>query len=118
MLDECPPMICRFYARKRNGRVPMSNADIAFISGLARCTVSQIGSLRSWRSVPVETVHRFTMACGVNIVNQEQVRKFIRHSRWSHIKHATSPQQKKMLLRILEKLASGPHRALVASPNE
>lgn len=110
-------MLCRFVARKKRGKVPMSNHDIAYISGLARCTVSKLSQLTSWRTVPVETAFKFSMACGVNLLNQERTRKFIRHTKLTHMENSRSPQQKKLLKSLLDKLATGSQRASATAPN-
>jgi hypothetical protein len=120
LLSKCnaiPPKLCRLLARKHNGRRPMSNAEIAAVSGLARCTITQISKREDWNGVPLETIHRFTTACGINLVNQEPQRKFFRHSKLSHIMRAPNKAQKRMLLRLLKDLGNRPSKESHAGSN-
>jgi len=95
----------------------MSNAEIAAVSGLARCTVTQISKRPDWNKVPLATIHRFTTACGVNLMNQELQRKFLRHGKLTHIKRSASLNQRKMLDRLLKELSNRPQTESLSASN-
>lgn len=65
-LDRASPRLCRLLARKKHGLLPMSNADIALRSGLARSTVNKIGQMQNWDRVTVGVMKRFMAGCGVD----------------------------------------------------
>ena len=106
-LDRYPPKWCRLVARKNRGRDMMSTRDLARVSGLPRSTVDKITKLDSWRSVGAETIHRFSLACGVNFLdgtNLKRNREFFLKRRWVHLTRADQ-QQQQMFWKLLSDLS-------------
>ncbi len=103
-LDRFSPKLCRLLARKRGGRVPLSYAEISEISGLSSSTVVRISHRTTWRGMRVETVQRFSLACGVNLAAADSNHvHFIRHHMRAMLKNA-NPNQRKMLRRLIAEL--------------
>ncbi len=99
-LDRFPPVLCRLLARKKHGLRPMTNCNIAFVSGLSLRTVARLSQLRSWRGVTIDVIQKFSMACGVNLVGNKRYHlRFIRSHMKAVYRNAT-PIQKKMLDRL------------------
>lgn len=97
--------MCRLLARKGRGRRIMTTDEITSISGLGRSNVDKISKLLSWRSVKVEVVMRFSMACGVNLFALKQHKDFWRRRKLDYLNHLTSAQ-KRMVRRLDELLGS------------
>lgn len=97
--DKFPPCLCRFLARKAHGHQPLSVRELAQLSGLSKSTVAELSLKRSWTGVPIDTVVRFSRACGVNLVAPREARKYLRRARRVHIENA-NPQQKRFFLRL------------------
>lgn len=111
-LDQYPPKWCRLVARKNRGRDMMSTRDLARVSGLPRSTVDKITKLDSWKSVEAETIQRFSLACGVNLMdgnNLKRNREFFLKRRWVHLTRADQ-QQQAMFWRLLKELSPTPGR--------
>lgn len=86
-LDRLPPYLCRVLARK--DRKALTNAEVSRISGLTVKRVGEISRLKSWGSVPLSHISAFTRACGVDLLNQSNVRKYLmRGPKMSHVEKA------------------------------
>ncbi len=59
----------------------MSSRDIAFASGLSRSEIGKLQVQTTWNRVAVETMHRFSLACGVNLLSLSDHRDFTRRRR-------------------------------------
>lgn len=108
-LNEFPPTLCRLLARRNRGRSKgcrfLSTREISFISGLPRSTVHELARQTDWADVPVATIHRFSMACGVNLLSgasRKRQRDFFKRRGLAYLKHAPKSQQP--LIRDLLKL--------------
>ncbi len=97
--------MCRWLARKRRGTRPMSVRDLAAISGLSRAGVSKLSRLMTWNTVGIETAHRFSLACGVNLLSTSRQREFVTRRRLVYQKHLT-PAQRTMYDRLTKTLSS------------
>lgn len=87
------PKACRLIARKNRGRLPMSCADIAALSGLSKSRVADISKMESWKGIPIDTVEAFARACGVNHLKAEAQLDFIRRRPLNHLKRGTRTQR-------------------------
>lgn len=102
-IENFPPFVCRLLARKHRGRVGMSHEDIAKASGLARSTVISISFRRTWVGIPIETVDRFSAACGVDFFCTKDQRKFLRKYPKGYV-YKAPPSQRAMYGRLFELL--------------
>lgn len=101
-LDKFPPFVCRIVALKNNGRAAMSTRDIARASGLSPASISYISQMTSWAHITLETMDRFTQACGVNHLNLTKQLAYLRRSPMSHLRRADKTQRA-MFLRLFAK---------------
>jgi hypothetical protein len=65
--DALPPMACRLLAGKRRHQKALTDREIAEISGLSRQSVIAISRKRTWRWMRLDTIQRFSLACGGNL---------------------------------------------------
>lgn len=72
----------------------MSIRDIAFVSGISRAGVDKIKRQPNWNRVLVENAHRFSMACGVNLLSQSSQRDFLKRRALAYQKHLTPSQRR------------------------
>lgn len=101
-LNRITPRFCRLVARKKNGRAAMTNKDIAAVSGLSVCTVRRLYTVNSWNSFTAETIHRFAVACGVDLRRPgRSAVKFFRSNKLSYMKRS-QPAHKDLYRRLLE----------------
>lgn len=108
-VNQFPPALCRLLARRSRGRVLMSTREIARVSGLTRSTVDKVSKLRNWNAVDLETIHRFTMACGVNLMcarNLSRHKDLWRRRRAKYL-HTGNQAQRRMVSALLGLLTSG-----------
>ena len=96
-LDKLPPYLCRVLARK--GRKSLTNQDIADVSKLTVKRVGKISKLKSWGSVPVAQAAAFSKACGINLINQAQARKYL--GRGPKMAHVQNSPNKAYLLKLM-----------------
>ena len=94
--DRLPPYLCRVLARK--GGMALTNQDISAISGLTVKRVGEISKLRSWGSVPLAQINAFARACGVDLINQSSVRKYLK--RGPKMAHVERAKNKSYLIRL------------------
>ena len=88
-LDKLPPNLVRVIAR--DGRVALSNKDIADRSGIGVKRVGQISKMTTWRNLQISEAAAFASACGVDLVNQSKTRKYLmRGPAMAHIKKAVN----------------------------
>lgn len=104
--NRVPPLLCRLFARKKNGQAPMSHADLAKASGLSRSTVSRISYAKEWDDIPMETADRFSRACGVDLTRPAPVIKWFRRAGMMHVKTGDA-QQRKFFKRLMTTQRSG-----------
>lgn len=98
-MDKIPPNLCRVLAR--NGRLAMTNQEISDASGLTLKRVGEISRLTTWAKVDVGQASAFASACGVNLVNQGQVRKYLMRNEGCRMGHIKISPNKKYLTEIL-----------------
>ena len=79
-LTTLPPYKLRLLARHKWKRRPMTNLQISERSGLALETVRRLSRCRSWNKITVETMLRFSAACGVEMLHQRRAIQFIKES--------------------------------------
>lgn len=92
--NQCPPVQCRLLARKKRGKKWMSTRDLAFASGLSRGEIGKLQVKTEWNRVPAETMHRFSLACGVNLLSLSDHREFIRRRRQVCYRDLPSAQER------------------------
>tara|TARA_R100000900_G_scaffold84844_4_gene66766 strand:- start:6 stop:374 length:369 start_codon:yes stop_codon:yes gene_type:complete len=95
--DKLPPYLCRVLARK--GRKALTNQDISNVSGLTVKRVGEISRLKSWGSVPLAQINAFAKACGVDLINQSNVRKYLK--RGPKMAHVNKAKNKSYLIRLM-----------------
>lgn len=78
----------------------MSNSELAQVSGLSRSMINKLGHMRDWNHVTAGTIQRFSMACGVNLLQPSITIAFFRRSRLAYMKRC-SPAQKLLYDRLL-----------------
>jgi hypothetical protein len=102
--DALPPMACRLLAGKRRHQKALTDREIAEISGLSRQSVIAISRKRTWRWMRLDTIQRFSLACGVNLRDDPKKHiKFIQGGMRGHLKNAC-PKLRKKLLGLLAEL--------------
>jgi hypothetical protein len=94
-MDRVPPNLCRILARR--GRKAMTNQEIADASGLTLKRVGEIARLVSWGKVGVAQASAFASACGVDLVKQGQVRKYLMRKEGCRLGHLKQAPNKKYL---------------------
>src|SRR6185295_6212154 len=94
LFNRCPPAQCRLLARKKRGTEWMSVRDIAFSSGLSRAEVGKLQFKTDWNRVEVETMHRFSLACGVNLLSLSEHRDFTRRRQLVYLRRLTVSQRR------------------------
>lgn len=77
-LDRFPPAMVRLVARTHRGRRPMSVSEIARRAGIGRSSVVAISSKTTWRGITLDTIIRFTSACGVNLLRIDRHIDYLR----------------------------------------
>lgn len=97
-LNKLPPNLVRVLARV--GSRSLSNKDISLKSGLTVKRVGQISRMRSWVTCTVAEADSFSAACGVDLVNQSNTRKYLmRGPSMAHVKRSPN---KEYLLELLK----------------
>jgi hypothetical protein len=104
VFDEFPPTLCRYLARKNNGRVKMSHSDIARVSGLERSTVAKLSKRTTWSGLTIDTIQRFSLACGVNLLSTARQKDFFKRRKKVHAKGVL---HKELLVRTVQKFRNG-----------
>ena len=94
LFNRCPPWICRWLSRKKHGTRPMSIRDIAAVSGISRAGCAKIKEQGNWNRVLGENIHRFSLACGVNLLSQSSQRDFLRRRKLVYQRFLTPPQRR------------------------
>jgi len=79
-LTALPPYKLRLLARHKWKRRPMTSQQIADRSGLTKMTVQRLSRCRSWNKITVETMLRFSAACGVEMLHQRRAMQYIKES--------------------------------------
>jgi len=91
--------MCRLVARKACGHRPMTHEDISKVSGLPVSTISVLSKRTSWRGVKIDMIEKFTLGCGVNLIDVQRQMEYLRRRKMIHITRA-SPLQRRMYQRI------------------
>lgn len=103
-LNLITPKFCRLVARKGNGKTAMTNREIADVAGISVGTVRRLYSLDNWNRVTAEVIHRYTMACGVDLMRPGRTAvKFFRTEKLAYLKK-TAGHQKVLLVDKLQKV--------------
>lgn len=92
--NKFPPCLCRLLARKRHGRQPMTNTEIAHIAMISRGLVAKLSKKTRWDDVTLSVAVRFSMACGVNLNAPSEQIKFLRKNALAYQRVGTASQQK------------------------
>jgi len=72
----------------------MSLRDIAFASGLSRAEIGKLQFKTEWNRVEVETMHRFALACGVNLLSTSEHRDYTRRRKLVYLRTLTPSQRR------------------------
>lgn len=91
--ERFPPRICRLLAHKR-GAAPLSHREIASLSGLSKSTVAALSTKSTWAGISIDTVVKFSRACGVNLAAPSKTLDYIRRRKQAHLKKAKGNQAK------------------------
>jgi hypothetical protein len=98
-MDKIPPNLCRVLAR--NGRLAKTNKEISEASGLTLKRVGEISRLTTWAKVDVNHASAFAAACGVDLVNQGQVRKYLLRTEGCRMGHIKVSPNRRYLTELL-----------------
>lgn len=85
-LNKFPPFLCRFVARKKHGLRPVTDQEIADASGLSISTVCWLSKLKLWDTISLDTIERFSTACGVNLLHTARHVDFLKRRKKVHAK--------------------------------
>lgn len=99
--DKFPPCLCRLLARKNHGHAPLSVRELAEKTGLSKSTIAELSLRRTWSGVSIDTVVKFSQACGVDLFRPRDTVAYLRRSKRAHLKNADA-QQKKFFLRLCQ----------------
>lgn len=90
--ERFPPVACRLLARKqmpKGGVEPLSDEEIAAASGFTVPEVAKLSKKTSWMDVSVDTMLRFTRACGIDFDDRDSLRlhtAFLNTSRMKYLR--------------------------------
>jgi hypothetical protein len=93
MVDRFPPILCRYLARRKNGHKPMSVRELSEASGISKSQVANLSLKPTWSGVPIDTVVRFSLACGVDLMRPRDARRYLKTARKAHLRNATPRQR-------------------------
>ena len=98
-LDRFPPNKCRVFAKKNRGKKAMTHEDIAAVCGMSKRAILELSKKTTWENVTVNTMTKFSEACGVNLLRPSAaVKSFLRSS--SYMVNA-KPKQRVMFRRLM-----------------
>jgi len=100
-VNSIPPFVCVAVARVGHRRKTLR--EISRDSGLSYRKVERIGRRLSWGSVKLSDADAFSRACGVNLLCQEDVRRYLK--RQSGVKNVLSHLSKQELERFIHRMA-------------
>lgn len=86
-------------ARKNHGRQALSHRDIARAADLSVETVTRLSFKKTWAGVRIDVAIAFARACGVNHLDLEAQRDYVRRRKMVHIQ-AGDENQKKFFSRL------------------
>jgi len=80
-LNRFPPVICRILARRMDGTrvVAYLTAEIAQRADMQEAEVLLISQHTSWEGIPVDTMLRFTHACGIDLDSRLAMKRKLDH---------------------------------------
>lgn len=108
LLEQCnsvPPFVCYALARRKDVRkTRFTPVEIASRAGMSKRTFFRIAVMLSWDRVKLSDVEKFTQACGVSLLRQNQQRQYLRLTlKYKRPMAHLSPQQYKNFLRRCQK---------------
>ena len=116
-LERVPPKLLRIFAitgSNNRYRRLKTREEIARDGGLAQSTVAKVDDLGSWKTIRMTTILAYIQGCGVDPLNRphirERMRLYSRQDRKQHFLRNSSPDQRKMVKRILDGLRSERNR--------
>ena len=107
-IEGVPPILCRLLARSGGGRYAdriLTDEEIASRAGLRISEVKSLSWKTSWEDVPHGLVRRFSLACGVDFTDINNLKKHKRmimreaRSFW-HIRKSPDRQRYMEMLRV------------------
>jgi len=107
-LDQMPPRLTRMLARDMTRKQqPLTNLQIAKVSGLHPKRVAQISLMNSWGSLTVNEIDAFRSACGVTPKNIRWHRAFLKRTLLGKkpMAHLSNRKAKTKFLKLLLKNA-------------
>lgn len=99
-LDEFPPWLCRVIAR-RNGH-PLSNTEIAEVSGLSLRSIARISPQLSWDGVTCGARCRFLLGCNINPNHLKEHRRYLKRLNLVKIPRLYTGRNKAYVEKILK----------------
>lgn len=79
----------------------MSAADLAEKSGLDRSTITKLSHLTSWEHCTLDTILRFSEACGVDLLRPARAVRALKRNKLVYLQ-TCPPSQARMFDRLLE----------------
>lgn len=93
-INKLPPAACRLLARSRHGWHGLSHQELATKAGLARSTVAKISRRQTWNGLTIDTIERFSTACGVNLISPASAIRIIRSRKMPFLRKSPSAQRR------------------------
>jgi ribulose 1,5-bisphosphate carboxylase large subunit-like protein len=108
-LNRITPRYCRLYARKLNGRRPLSHAEIAKLANISKAYVAELSFRDSWKGVSVDVADRFARACGVDLLHPGPAVEYLQQSKMAHVLNSSrgDRQTDQSQARFYKRLLSG-----------
>lgn len=73
--DLFAPVLVRLLARRSPGGPPLTNAEIAELSGLSVFQIAAISQQVNWTGIDLATMRRFLAACGLDLEDAKAVKR-------------------------------------------
>jgi hypothetical protein len=83
-MNKFPPMLCRFAARSVNGREGMTTKEVSVASGLKMRRIYEISQLKKWDTLTFDEAMKFSMGCGVNLLQLRRHKFHLKHHKKIH----------------------------------
>ena len=102
-INRTPPWFCRLIARvgKRSASRPMTNREIAKVSGLSIGTIKKLSRRLTWNQTTTEVVWRFTLACGLDLRRPREAITAFKRCRMFYLRRKLPAAQKELYNRLL-----------------
>lgn len=101
LANQLPPFICRILARRPGGWELKSLEEIAVSSGLSKSRVAQIATMKTWGTVTVATMDKFSKGCGVDLLHPSKYKRWLKASQLRAVMRASKSQRTAVLSTLI-----------------